>query len=29
VWPALVLALGVCIGWSFALWLFRARKRPA
>ena len=29
VWPALVLALGVCIGWSFALLLFRARKRPA
>ena len=29
VWPALVLTLGVCIGWSFALWLFRARKRPA
>jgi hypothetical protein len=24
-----VLALGVCIGWSFALWLFRGRKRPA
>jgi hypothetical protein len=29
VWPALLLALGVSIGWSFALWLFRARKRPA
>jgi uncharacterized membrane protein (GlpM family) len=29
VWAALVLALGVCIGWSFALWLFRARKRSA
>jgi uncharacterized membrane protein (GlpM family) len=29
VWPALLLALGVCIGWSFALWLFRTRKRPA
>jgi hypothetical protein len=28
-WPALLLALGVCIGWSLALWLFRARKRPA
>ena len=29
VWPSLVLALGVCIGWSFALWLFRGRKRMA
>ena len=29
VWPALLLALGVCVGWSFALWLMRARKRPA
>jgi hypothetical protein len=29
VWPALVLALGVCVGWSFALWLMRSRKRPA
>jgi len=29
VWPALLLSLGVCVGWSFALWLFRARKRPA
>src|SRR3984957_3398819 len=29
VWPALVLALGVCMGWSFALWLFaRANARP-
>jgi uncharacterized membrane protein (GlpM family) len=28
VWPALLLALGVCIAWSFALWLLRARKRP-
>jgi uncharacterized membrane protein (GlpM family) len=27
VWPALLLALGVSVGWSFALWLFRARKR--
>ena len=29
VWPALLLALGVSVGWSFALWLMRARKRPA
>ena len=29
VWPALLLALGACVGWSFALWLMRARKRPA
>jgi uncharacterized membrane protein (GlpM family) len=29
VWPALVLALGVCVGWSFGLWLLRARKRRA
>jgi uncharacterized membrane protein (GlpM family) len=29
VWPALLLALGVCVGWSFALWLMRAPKRPA
>ena len=28
VWLALLLALGVCMGWSFALWLMRARKRP-
>jgi hypothetical protein len=28
VWPALLLALGVCVGWSSALWLMRARKRP-
>jgi hypothetical protein len=24
-----VLALGVCVGWSFALWLMRARKPAA
>ena len=29
VWPALLLSLGVCVGWSFALWLMRSRKRPA
>jgi hypothetical protein len=29
VWPALLLALGVSVGWSFALWLMRAPKRPA
>src|SRR5580704_12905539 len=29
VWLALLLALGVCVGWSFALWLMRAPKRPA
>jgi uncharacterized membrane protein (GlpM family) len=29
VWPALVLALGVSVGWSFALWLMRGPKRPA
>src|SRR5580692_7597363 len=27
VWPALLLALGVCIGWSLLLWLQRARKK--
>jgi uncharacterized membrane protein (GlpM family) len=29
VWWALALGLGVCIGWSFLLWLVRSRKRPA
>jgi uncharacterized membrane protein (GlpM family) len=29
VWPALLLALAVCVGWSVMLWLVRARKRPA
>jgi len=29
VWWALLLALDVCVGWSFLLWLVRSRKRPA